>query len=149
MLKVRIFQPKFNYGISTIRNFSSLQPHQKNKKMHTVFDADSSNSLTKSNFQRISVRQFSISLQRLSTESAAGAGALKEELIFKVPEKPPAPSGAEAVSSSSDVVFTLPDKPSPVDVSQIGEASFESLGLATWWPSGRMQYFLENVSTKN
>ena len=33
MLKVRIFQPKFNYGISTIRNFSSLQPHQKNKKM--------------------------------------------------------------------------------------------------------------------
>jgi len=147
MLKVRIFQPKFNYGIATIRKFSSLQPQLNNTKIQTVICADKFETLNQFSIKR----HLSISVQRFSSEGATGAGSVKEvkeELIFKVPDKPAVPSGGEAVeavSSSNNVVFTLPEKPSPVDVSQLGEASFESLGLASWWPSGRMQYFLENL----
>ena len=53
----------------------------------------------------------------------------------------------EAASSSSELIFTLPDKPVPVDVAAtLGEPSFESLGLASWWPAGRIQYLMESVS---
>ena len=44
-------------------------------------------------------------------------------------------------------LFDIPEKPQPLEISEmLGEPSFDSLGLASWWPSGRMQYFMETVS---
>merc|ERR1712059_20319 len=38
----------------------------------------------------------------------------------------------------------IPEKPTPLGIAEmVGEPSFESLGLASWWPAGRMQYFME------
>ena len=59
-------------------------------------------------------------------------------------------SGADVeVEKSNELVLDfLPEKPLPVD----GDSSslllgmdppLESLGLASWWPSGRVQYFME------
>lgn len=80
-----------------------------------------------------SVRLLSVSALRWD-----GAQA-KEELIIELPPRP------IQAPDSSELVFSLPDKPVPVDMAALGEPSLESLGLASWWPSGRMQYLLENV----
>ena len=90
-----------------------------------------------------SIRLLSVSVPRLTDASAA---PVKEELIFTIPDKPVAPPTDTVTPIAGTETFTIPDKPSPVDLSLLGEPSFESLGLATWYPSGRMQYFLENVS---
>ena len=38
----------------------------------------------------------------------------------------------------------LPEKPVPLDPTAIlGEPAFDSLGLGSWWPSGRLQIFME------
>ena len=86
-----------------------------------------------------SLRFLSVSLPRLNET------AIREELIFQVPEPPAAPAAAPGAPDVSQV-FTIPEKPSPVDLSVLGEPSLDSLGLASYWPPGRLQYVLELVS---
>ena len=56
---------------------------------------------------------------------------------------------ASAVNTSGEetkeiLLDFLPEKPLPLDPSAIlGEPSFDSLGLGSWWPSGRLQLFME------
>merc|ERR1712136_431422 len=59
-------------------------------------------------------------------------------------------SGADVeVEKSNELVLDfLPEKPLPVDGDSSSlllgmDPSLESLGLASWWPSGRVQYFME------
>ena len=68
-----------------------------------------------------------------------------QELVFTIPEKPAEPI-VEAAPDSQELVFTIPEKPDPVDPTLLGEPSLESLGLASYWPSGRLQCSLEWVS---
>ena len=86
---------------------------------------------------RSSLRFLSVSVQRFSE------APVKEELIFQVPEQPAVPASPSELSQA----FTIPEKPSPVDLSVLGEPSLESLGLVSYWPPGRLQYVLELVST--
>jgi len=51
---------------------------------------------------------------------------------------------ATTTESSELILDFIPEKPAPLDVSTIvGEPSFESLGLGNWWPTGRVQLFME------
>ena len=71
---------------------------------------------------------------------------VQEELIFEVPS-PPEAEPLPSAPAAEELEFTIPDKPSaPLDLGQVGEPTLESMGLASWWPSGRLQYFLESVS---
>ena len=120
----------------SLRSFSSLHQNQIRRCINPVVLKDSS-LVTRINPN--SVRLLSVSAIRWD-----GDPVVKEELIVELPPKPV--PVAEASSSSSELIFTLPDKPVPMDVTaSLGEPSFESLGLASWWPAGRMQYFMENV----
>jgi len=55
------------------------------------------------------------------------------------------------VAASNNEIFLdfLPEKPTPLPESTesviqwVGDPPLEALGLASWWPSGRMQYFME------
>ena len=77
------------------------------------------------------------------------------ELIFEIPAKPEiapdavataADPGLSDITASNELVFDIPDKPIPLDLPELlGEPAFDTLGLASWWPSGRMQYLMENV----
>ena len=67
-----------------------------------------------------------------------------QELVFTIPEKPV--ETVETVPDSQELIFTIPDKPAPVDPTVLGEPSLESLGLASYWPAGRLQCGLEWVS---
>jgi len=83
-----------------------------------------------------------VAKEAVVAETSNSAPEATNELVFEIPEKP------EVVDAVVDVkadIFELPEKPQPLDISEIvGEPSFESLGLASWWPSGRMQYLMEN-----
>lgn len=49
-----------------------------------------------------------------------------------------------ASSAPLELDFVLPERPLPLeDLAVIGELPFDTLGLATWWPSGRVQLFME------
>jgi len=55
---------------------------------------------------------------------------------------------SESVVSSTDtnelILDFLPEKPPPIDPTAVlGEPTFESLALGSWWPSGRVQIFME------
>ena len=41
----------------------------------------------------------------------------------------------------------IPEKPVPSEelLGLVGEPTLHSLGLASWWPTGRMQYFMEQI----
>ena len=41
----------------------------------------------------------------------------------------------------------IPEKPVPTEelLDLLGEPTLHSLGLASWWPSGRMQYLMEQM----
>jgi len=42
--------------------------------------------------------------------------------------------------------FVLPDRPVPLEeLVSIGEPALDTLGLASWWPAGRLQYFMEHL----
>jgi len=86
------------------------------------------------------------------TESEAVIDSPKEpdELVIEIPKKPELNSVEAAVGggeeSRNELLFDLPEKPQPLEISEmLGEPSFDSLGLASWWPSGRMQYFMETL----
>ena len=58
-------------------------------------------------------------------------------------------SSSSAAASDEIVLDFLPEKPTPLPESSdsvvqwVGDPPLEALGLASWWPSGRMQYFME------
>jgi len=91
-------------------------------------------------------------LAAVGTESGSATDVTKvpEELIIEIPKNPEVPSVDNTVGggaeTSNELLFDLPEKPQPLEISEIiGEPSFDSLGLASWWPSGRMQYFMETL----
>jgi len=72
-------------------------------------------------------------------------GTNTNELLFDIPEKPEVAPPNDTITNS-EVQFEIPEKPAPLEAADlIGEPSFDSLGLASWWPSGRIQYLLENL----
>jgi len=85
------------------------------------------------------------------TESEAVIDSSKEpeELVIEIPKKPEVSSVDAEVGGSAEtneLLFDIPEKPQPLEISEmLGEPSFDSLGLASWWPSGRMQYFMETL----
>jgi len=133
LLRGRLLQAnKTSTGFS-FRSYSSLRQNQLRRSISSVVLKD--NSLV-TRINPTTVRLLSVSAIRWD-----GDPVVKEELIVELPPKP-----VPEASSSSELIFTLPDKPVPMDVAaSLGEPSFESLGLASWWPSGRMQYFMENL----
>jgi len=73
-------------------------------------------------------------------------------LVFDIPEKPEivpdavANPGLGDTAASNELLFDIPEKPIPLDLPELlGEPAFDTLGLASWWPSGRMQYLMENL----
>jgi len=98
-----------------------------------------------------------------NTTTTAAAESSNAVLDF-IPEKPApldvAASSTETIANSSStsvegqtatttesselILDYIPEKPAPLDVTTIvGEPSFESLGLGNWWPTGRVQLFME------
>lgn len=63
--------------------------------------------------------------------------------------KDAAVSTISEASKNEIVVDFLPEKPVPIEglaettIKYVGDPPFEALGLASWWPTGRMQYFME------
>lgn len=90
-------------------------------------------------------------------ESVASASTpATSELIFEIPAKPEivpdaaTPTAADPslgnTTASNELIFDIPEKPIPLDLPEIlAEPAFDTLGLASWWPSGRMQYLMENL----
>ena len=64
-----------------------------------------------------------------------------------------ASAASSGTSEKEELVLDfLPEKPTPLassgeDVSQliVGDPPFEALGLASWWPPGRVQYLMECI----
>ena len=75
------------------------------------------------------------------------------EIVLEPPQPPVAPvTSSSEVSESNEIVLDfLPDKPVPIEglgdatIKYIGDPPFEALGLASWWPAGRFQYFMEQI----
>ena len=133
LLRGKLLHAKTTSTGFSLRSFSSLHQNQIRRCINPIVLKD--NSL---------VTRINPNTSRLLSVSAPrwdGDPVFKEELIVELPPKP-----VPDASSSSELIFTLPDKPVPMDVAAtLGEPSFESLGLASWWPPGRMQYFMETV----
>ena len=69
-------------------------------------------------------------------------------------EQSPVSSGSSSEGSDTDeiVLDFLPEKPVPIEglsdttiIKYVGDPPFETLGLASWWPAGRFQYFMEQI----
>jgi len=117
----------------SLRSFSCLHLNQFRRCINPIVLKDHS---LVTRISPNTVRLLSVSASRWDGDSV-----VKEELIVELPPKP-----VPEASSSSELIFTLPDKPVPVDVAAtLGEPSFESLGLASWWPAGRIQYLMESL----
>ena len=129
------FTPKCYLRVSSSRQFSSVRNLSERQILLRNRISCSVNTYS-------SVRNLSLSVPKLNESP------VKEELIFQVPAKPAEAVPAEAVPAAdpSELVFTIPEKPAPVDLSLLGEPSLDSLGLASYWPPGRLQYCLELVS---
>jgi len=92
----------------------------------------------------------SITVKSASTDPKATAGTTTDsnELIFEIPDKPKVDAAASGtgVEDNNELVFDIPERPVPFDMPEmLGEPAFDTLGLASWWPSGRMQYLMENL----
>eukprot|EP00088_Acartia_fossae_P057945 TRINITY_DN6768_c0_g1_i1.p1 TRINITY_DN6768_c0_g1~~TRINITY_DN6768_c0_g1_i1.p1 ORF type:complete len:469 (-),score=71.82 TRINITY_DN6768_c0_g1_i1:642-2048(-) len=101
--------------------------------------------------QNILERGLSISAARLQ-DAAKEAGSASTDAANAVPSPPTdsitavaADSGAAATDSSKELIIDfLPEKPAPLDpATLLGEPTFESLGLGSWWPPGRLQLVME------
>lgn len=66
----------------------------------------------------------------------------------------PPPPAAESVPESKELVLDfLPEKPAPMlsssdletTIQIVGDPPFDQLGLASWWPPGRLQYAMEQL----
>ena len=124
--------PKCYLGVTSTRLFSTV------RKQPRGFEPKLLRSSHQLNICSSHIRLLSVTGPKLSENN-------KEELIFEIPEKP-AETTVEAAPDSQELVFTIPEKPDPVDPTLLGEPSLESLGLASYWPSGRLQCSLEWVS---
>lgn len=134
LLRGKLLQANTTSTGFSLRSFSSLYQNQLRRN---ISPAVLKNYSLVTRINPTTVRFLSVSAIRWDGDPGA-----KEELIVELPPKPV----PEASSSSSELIFTLPEKPVPLDVAAtLGEPSFESLGLASWWPAGRMQYLMENV----
>ena len=54
---------------------------------------------------------------------------------------------AKTVVEKAEIVLdSIPDRPKPlaeIATELVGEPTLQSMGLASWWPSGRVQWFME------
>ena len=74
-------------------------------------------------------------------------GCTSAQLVVKLNEVSSVDAAVGGSAETNELLFDIPEKPQPLEISEmLGEPSFDSLGLASWWPSGRMQYFMETVS---
>ena len=58
------------------------------------------------------------------------------------------PDSSKLVDGKEELVLDfIPDKPLPTEslMDLVAEPTLNSLGLASWWPSGRLQYFMEQT----
>ena len=84
-------------------------------------------------------RNFSISFTKCQEEqSPVSTGSSSKEL--------------GNTDSNEILVDFLPEKPVPIEglsddtvIKYVGDPPFEALGLASWWPPGRFQYFMEQL----
>jgi len=63
----------------------------------------------------------------------------------QVPPEVPATT-VEGVPAIEELDFVLPERPLSIDQLPegiLGEAAFDTIGLASWWPAGRLQCFME------
>jgi len=90
-----------------------------------------------------SVRHFSTTNAR-STETASGTTSIAEaaSTVTTGEAKPNLIDGKEEL-----ILDWIPEKPVPTEelLNLLGEPTLHSLGLASWWPSGRMQYLMEQI----
>jgi len=79
------------------------------------------------------------------TESVSSSSTVTLPLESTKAEVPLEASSLSPPETSTELILDfLPEKPTPVDPgTMLGEPSFESLGLGSWWPSGRVQLFME------
>ena len=124
--------PKCYLGVTSTRLFSSV------RKQPREFEPNLFSPSYQLNISSSHIRFLSVTGPKLSENN-------KEELIFQIPE---IPAETAASAPDSELVFNIPEKPSPLDPALLGEPSLESLGLASYWPSGRLQSSLEWVSFK-
>ena len=128
--------PKCYLGVTSTRLFSTV------RKQPRGFEPKLFQTSHQLNIRSSHIRLLSVTGPKLSENN-------KEELIFEIPVKPVEPEVkpiVEQAPDSQELVFTIPEKPDPVDPTLLGEPSLESLGLASYWPSGRLQCSLEWVS---
>jgi len=81
-----------------------------------------------------------------SSDSVIASGATNTATLGQtVVESATTPVVTETASLPSELVLDfLPEKPVPLDPTVlVGEPTFESLGLASWWPAGRLQAWME------
>ena len=119
-------------GVTSTRLFSSV------RKQPRGFEPNLFRPSYQLNLSSSHIRLLSATGPKLSENN-------KEELIFQIPE---IPKETAASAPDSELVFNIPEKPSPLDPALLGEPSFDSLGLASYWPAGRLQSCLEWVSFK-
>ena len=84
-----------------------------------------------------------------TAEAAAAAAQTASDAVAAAATDAAAKSAATAAAAKPEIVLDfLPQKPSPLDetaASLLSDPTLESLGLASWWPSGRFQYILETL----
>ena len=124
--------PKCYLGVTSTRLFSSV------RKQPTGFEPKLFRPSYQMNICSSHIRLLSVTGPKFSDNR-------KEELIFQIPEIPAETAAAPSVPDS-ELVFNIPEKPSPLDPALLGEPSLESLGLCSWWPAGWLQSSLEWVS---
>ena len=88
-------------------------------------------------------RNFSISIRKFQSADPAPATVTTE-----------IPSVPTETSSKEIVLDFLPEKPTPIQIPDdavssaiqfVGDPPLDALGLASWWPAGRIQYLLEQL----
>ena len=126
--------PKCYLGVTSTRLFSTV------RKEPRGFEPKLFQTSHQLNIRSSHIRLLSVTVPKLNENN-------REELIFEIPEKPvETVETVETAADSGELVFTIPEKPEPVDPTVLGEPSLESLGLASYWPAGRLQSSLEWVS---
>jgi len=94
-------------------------------------------------------------LEKISTvdsEILASIGEGRDDTLANIDTSSvdtPILTSESTVKESNELILDfLPDPPAPLESSTLTEflgmdPPLESLGLASWWPAGRMQYFME------
>ena len=126
MFNVRILSFRI-VGRCALRNGIKLR-----REFSTNFIIKDSKILTS---RLISSRHFSVSAVKF--QDAAVKSVVAEKAI--------------PISNPQEIVLNLPEQPVPIEstgvdiVTNFGDPPFEALGLASWWPSGRVQFLMEYI----